>query len=129
LASVFIFVAGYPAIAQYLTFPSLRQPMPLLHNAVLRVPPVAPKISPEAAIADFNFIALPGTAIFAGTILAALWLGLSPGRIFGILGRTLKELAGSLLAISFMVGLAFITRYSGMDTVLGLSLTRTGMLY
>jgi lactate permease len=35
----------------------------------------------------------------------------------------------SLLAISFMVGLAFITRYSGMDTVMGLSLTRTGVLY
>ena len=33
----------------------------------------------------------------------------------------------SLLAISFMVGLAFVTRYSGMDTVLGLSLTRTGV--
>ena len=36
------------------------------------------------------------------------------------------RLAPSLLAISFMVGLAFVTRYSGMDTVLGLSLTRTG---
>ena len=35
----------------------------------------------------------------------------------------------SLLAISFMVGLAYVTRYSGMDTVLGLSLTRTGWLY
>jgi lactate permease len=34
-----------------------------------------------------------------------------------------------LLAISFMVGLAYITRYSGMDTVLGLSLTRTGWFY
>ena len=33
----------------------------------------------------------------------------------------------SLLAISFMVGLAFVTRYSGMDTVMGLSLTRTGV--
>src|SRR5438105_12628628 len=35
----------------------------------------------------------------------------------------------SLLAISFMVGLAFVTRYSGMDTVLGMSLTRTGWFY
>ena len=32
----------------------------------------------------------------------------------------------SLVAISFMVGLAYVTKYSGMDTVLGLSLTRTG---
>ena len=36
------------------------------------------------------------------------------------------QLLPSLLAISFMVGLAYVTRYSGMDTVLGLSLTRTG---
>ena len=28
-----------------------------------------------------------------------------------------------------MVGLAYVTRYSGMDTVLGLSLTNTGWLY
>jgi lactate permease len=35
----------------------------------------------------------------------------------------------SLLAIGFMVGLAYVTRYSGMDTVLGLSLTGTGSLF
>ena len=35
----------------------------------------------------------------------------------------------SLLAISFMVALAYVTRYSGMDTVLGLSLTGTGWLF
>jgi lactate permease len=34
-----------------------------------------------------------------------------------------------MLAISFMVGLAYVTRYAGMDTVLGLSLTRTGWIY
>jgi lactate permease len=129
LASVFIFIAGYPAINKYLTFASLRQAMPMLHNAVLRVPPVAPSSSPEAAIVDLNIFALPGTAIFVGTILASLWLGLSLGKTFRILGQTFRELIPSLLAISFMVGLAYVTRYSGMDTVMGLSLTRTGMLY
>ena len=129
LASVFIFIAGYPAINKYLIFPSMRQPMPMLHNAVLRVPPVAPAASPEAAIVDLNVIALPGTAIFVGTILASLWLGLSLSRTMGILARTVRELIPSLLAISFMVGLAYVTRYSGMDTVMGLSLTRTGVLY
>jgi lactate permease len=34
-----------------------------------------------------------------------------------------------MLAISFMVGLAYVTKYAGMDTVLGLSLTRTGWIY
>ena len=61
---------------------------------------------------------------------AALILGmrLAP-RYCEILGRTFVELVPSLLAISFMVGLAFVTRYSGMDTVLGLSLTRTGWAF
>lgn len=128
LASVFIFIAGYPAINKYLTFQSFKQPMPMLHNAVIRVPPVAPNL-PEGAIVDLNLLSLPGTAIFIGTILASLWLGLSIGRTFRILARTFRELIPSLAAISFMVGLAYVTRYSGMDTVMGLSLTRTGVLY
>ena len=51
---------------------------------------------------------------------------MSPARIARTFGRTVVHLMPSLLAISFMVGLAYVTRYSGMDTVLGLSLTRTG---
>ena len=51
---------------------------------------------------------------------------MSPARIARTFGRTVIHLLPSLLAISFMVGLAYVTRYSGMDTVLGLSLTRTG---
>lgn len=128
LASVFIFIAGYPAINKYLTWQSLKQPMPMLHNAVIRAPPVAPNL-PEGAIVDLNLLSLPGTAIFVGTILASLWLGLSLDKTLNILARTFKELIPSLAAISFMVGLAYVTRYSGMDTVMGLSLTRTGALY
>jgi lactate permease len=128
-ASVFIFIFGLPAINRQLSFDALKQPMPLLHNSVLKVPPVAPGPTPEAAIADLNVIALPGTAIFIGAIIAAVLLGLPLGKTFKILGQTFRDLIPSLLAISFMVGLAFITRYSGMDTVMGLSLTRTGVLY
>ena len=129
LASIFIFVAGLPAMNRTLTFASLRQPVPYLHNLVYRVPPVVPAPAPEAAIADLNVIALPGTAVFVGAALAALLLGLSVRRLLQILGRTFVELTPSLLAISFMVGLAYVTRYSGMDTVLGLSLTRTGWAF
>jgi lactate permease len=49
-----------------------------------------------------------------------------PLRIVQTFGRTVVNLTPSLLAISFMVGLAYVTRYSGMDTILGLSLTHTG---
>ena len=43
--------------------------------------------------------------------------------------QTARKMIPSLLAISFMVALAYVTRYSGMDTVLGLSLTHTGRAY
>jgi lactate permease len=60
-------------------------------------------------------------------LLAVPFLGMSFGRASRSLGRPFAT--PILLAISFMVGLAFVTRYSGMDTVLGLSLTRTGWVY
>jgi lactate permease len=126
LASVFIFISGLPATNKFLSFAALKQPMPLLHNAVFRVPPVVPAPAPEAAVMDLNILAMPGTAILFGAVLAGLLLGLSLAKIFRIFLGTLVELIPSLLAISFMVGLAFVTRYSGMDTVLGLSLTHTG---
>ncbi len=129
LASVFIFVWARPELAPYLNFSALKPPMPILHRAVLRVPPVVPEPTPEDAIADLNVVSLPGTAVFLGAVLAALVLGLSPARIARTFVRTVVHLTPSLLAISFMVGLAYVTRYSGMDTVLGLSLTRTGPAY
>lgn len=129
LASIFIFIFGLPAISKHLSIDALKQPMPFLHNLVLKAPPVAPAPLPEAAVADFNFIALPGTAIFMATIIAALLLGLPLGKTLRMLAGTFRELIPALLAISFMVGLAFITRYAGMDTVMGLSLTRTGVFY
>src|SRR5262249_49891181 len=46
-----------------------------------------------------------------------------------VFGRTCLHLAPSMLAILCMVSLAFVTRYAGMDTVLGLSMTRTGMAF
>jgi lactate permease len=129
LASVFIFVCGMPDLNRYLKAPWLNFPVPGLHNAVVRVPPAVPKPTPEEAKMDLNVLALPGTAVFVGAFLSAMLLGMPFGRACAILGRTFRQLVPSLLAISFMVGLAYVTRYSGMDTVLGLSLTNTGWLY
>lgn len=129
VCSVFIFVGGMPSLNKYLKIPALSFPMPGLHNAVIRVPPVAPVPTPEPALLDLNIFALPGTAVFAGTFLCAILFGMPFSRIFRLLGQTFRQLIPSLLAISFMVGLAYVTRYSGMDTVLGLSLTRTGWLF
>src|SRR5262249_8096075 len=74
-------------------------------------------------------VSLPGTAVFLGAAISALLLGMPPARVARTLLKTFVQLGPSLLAISFMVGLAYVTRYSGMDTVLGLSLARTGWAF
>src|SRR5262249_14867265 len=126
-ASALVFLWALPAFAQYIRFPAFGFPLPGLHNLVIRMPPVVPGPTGEPAIVDLNVLALPGTAVFAGAFLAALLLGMPVVQALRMLGRTFRQLVPSMLAISFMVGLAYVTKYSGMDTVLGLSLTRTGL--
>jgi lactate permease len=129
IASVLIFVTALPAIARYLNFPALSLPMPLLHRAVLKMPPVVPQPTPEDAIVNLNFIAIPGSVVFIAGLLAASLARLPIARTLQLFRNTLVQTLPSTLAITFMVGLAYVTRYSGMDTVLGLSLTGTGVLF
>ena len=129
IASILIFVTGLPAISRHLNFDALRTPMPFLHNAVLKMPPVAPMPTPEDATVNLNFVAIPGTVLFVSAVVAA-FLARLPWRTTARLFRnTVVQMTPSMLAISFMVGLAYVTRYSGMDTVMGLSLTGTGWLF
>jgi lactate permease len=129
LASVFIFVSGVPSINKAFTFEALKRPFPGLHNLVMRVPPVVPSPAAESAIADMNVLPNPGTAIFLAGIISALAIGLSLKEALRIFGKTLMRLTPSMLAICCMLGLAFVTKYSGSDTTLGLSMTRTGSAY
>jgi len=129
IASILIFVTGLPSIARYLNFPALSIGMPLLHRAVLKMPPVVPQPAAEDAIVNLNFIAIPGTVVFIAGVVAAAVARLPLARTLQLFRRTLVQTRPSTLAISFMVGLAYVTRYSGMDTVLGLSLTGTGVLF
>jgi lactate permease len=129
IASVLIFVTGLPSIARYLNVAALRMPTPFLHNAVLRMPPVAPRPMPEDATINLNFLGIPGTVIFVAALVAALLARLPMRRTLRLFGETLVQMTPSVLAISFMVALAYVTRYSGMDTIMGLSLTGTGRLF
>jgi lactate permease len=129
VASVLIFLSGLPSVGRFVNFDALRMPMPFLHNAVLKMPPVAPVPTPEDATVNLNFVAIPGTVIFVSAVIAALLAGLPLRRTAHLFMQTVVQMTPSLLAISFMVGLAYVTRYSGMDTVLGLSLTGTGSLF
>ena len=102
---------------------------PCLHGKVSRTTPVVTKPTPEAARFDFNWLTATGTACFLAAILAGLLLGLGFRRIFGIFGKTLVRLRFAIIAMTCMLGIGYVTRYSGMDAVLGLAFTRTGWLF
>jgi lactate permease len=102
---------------------------PNLHNKVFRTTPVVPKPTPEAARFDFNWLTATGSACFLAAILAGLLLGVRPLKLLGIFGGTLKRLRFAIVAMTCMLGLGYVTRYSGMDAVLGLAFTRTGWFF
>jgi lactate permease len=56
-------------------------------------------------------------------------LGVSFGRLFGIIGETAKQLAFSMLTIASVLGLAFLMNYSGATGTLGLAFAATGAAF
>jgi lactate permease len=102
---------------------------PYLHGKVFRTAPVVQKATAEGARFDFNWLTATGTGCFIAAILAGLLLGLGPGKLLQIFGRTLARLRFAIVAMTCMLGLGYVTRYSGMDAVLGLAFTRTGWFF
>jgi len=103
--------------------------VPFLHKTVLRAPPVVPVPTPESAKFDFNWLTATGTACFLAALLAGTLLGLRPAALLRIFRGTLYRMRFAALAMACMIGLGYVTRYSGMDAVLGLAFTRTGWLF
>jgi lactate permease len=146
ILSIFVLCWGLPSIKTALnqaTTPSFKAVMadgkprsgppgwdwPYLHGRVSRTAPVAAKPTPEAARFDFNWLTATGTGCFLAAILAGLLLGLRFAQLSMIFGRTLVRLRFAIIAMTCMLGIGYVTRYSGMDAVLGLAFTRTGWLF
>jgi lactate permease len=100
-----------------------------LHAKVFRTAPVVQKPAAEAARFDFNWLTATGTGCFLAALFAGAILGLKPGKMFQIFGRTLYRLRFAIVAMTCMLGLGYVTRYSGMDAILGLAFTRTGWFF
>ncbi|MDQ3820395.1 MAG: L-lactate permease [Acidobacteriota bacterium] len=135
ILSVFVFVWGLPPVKDAMnrwTTPAYERKgwdVPLLNNSVMRAAPVVSKPAPEAAKYDLNWLSATGTGCFLAAVVSGLLLGVRPKELLKIFGKTLRRMRFAVLAIMFMLGLGFVTRYSGMDAVLGLAFTRTGLLF
>ena len=130
ILSVVVFIWGIPAVKAWLDGLSvIRIPVPYLHQAILRVPPVVPAPHTEAAIYSINWLSATGSGIFIAAITAGVAMGASVGEMARVYWKTLKLVRLSLVTISAMMAVGFTTRYSGLDATLGLAFAQTGMLY
>jgi len=130
ILSVLVGLWGTPVIKNGLDKISLfKFPVHGLHMMVQRMPPVVVKPTPEPAVFMLNWLSMTGTGIFIASILSGIVAGLSLGRMIKLYGRTLVKVRFSLLTISAMMAIGFLTRYSGLDATMGLAFARTGALY
>jgi len=130
ILSVLVFVWGLPSVKNALNAlfaPSF--PITGLHQAIEKMPPVVPKATKEAAVYSFNLLSATGTGILVAAIVGGLLMKYNPMRLVNEYGATLWKVRYSLLTIVLMLGLGTLTRYSGLDTTLGLAFANTGVLY
>jgi lactate permease len=129
---VFCAIWGIPTWKKYLNTHAWLPvwEMPRLHNLVQRMPPVAAAgAKPEAAKFTLNWLSAAGTGVFLAALLTGLVLRLSAAQWKQAVARTASRMKTPVLVIGQVLGLGFLTRYSGTDAVLGLAFTNAGALY
>ncbi len=130
ILTVIVFVWALPTTKALLAgVAETKLPIPWLHQAVMKAPPLAPKLKAEDAIFTLNPLTATGTAPLLAALLSGFLLGLRPWPLARLYGLTLWRLRRSLLTISTMLALAFASRYAGLDATLGLAFASTGALF
>jgi len=128
--SVLVFAWGTPTVKGKLDkISNPKFPIVGLHQMVQRVPPVVRKPTPEAAVFSLTWLSATGSGILVAALISGLIMGFSPWALVKTYGRTLVRVRFSLVTISAMMAIGFLTRYSGLDATMGLAFARAGSLY
>ena len=130
ILTVFVFIWGLPAVRAY--FNGIFAPkfaIEGLHKLVEKMPPVVPLPTKESAEYVFGLLSATGTGILLSAIVGGLAMKYSPLALLRHYGKTLWLVRYSLITIVLMLALGTLTRYSGLDTTLGLAFANTGIFY
>ena len=130
ILTLFVVVWGLPQFTRWLDAISLvRWHVAGLDRVVSRMPPVVSRPTPETAIFVFNWLTATGTGILAAALVAAMVMGLRLREIGQVFWKTVVFTRFTMLTIAALMGMAFVSRFCGLDATLGLALARTGRLY
>ncbi|HEY2013483.1 MAG TPA: L-lactate permease [Bryobacteraceae bacterium] len=129
LLAAFVVLWGAPPVVKFLDRYSWKQPVPGLHQLVVRVPPVVPVEHREDAFFDISWLSTVGTGTFIAGLIAGPLVGLSFKQTIRVFIRSTWRLRLSVLAIMAMLGLGYLTRYCGMDATMGMAMAHTGVMF
>lgn len=130
ILALFVFLWGTPQLRAMLDGIWIAKvPVAGLHQMVQKVPPVVAAPHLEAAVLNLNLLSATGSGILIAAILSGLYLGYGLLDLVRMYGRTVHLVRFSLVTISCMMAVGFITRYAGADATLGLALASTGWAY
>jgi lactate permease len=129
LLVVLVLLWGAAPVKAWLDQATLKFPWPGLDAQITRIPPVVAKAGPYAASLTLALVSAAGTATMLATFLAAPLLGVSLGRLAGIIGRTFKELALTILTIASVLAIAYVMNYAGLTATLALAFAATGVAF
>jgi lactate permease len=128
--SVLVFAWGTPTVKSKLDkLSSPKFPIVGLHQMVQRVPPVVRKPTAEGAVFVLSWLSATGSGILVAALISGLIMGYTPWALVKSYGKTIVRVRFSLVTISAMMAIGFLTRYSGLDATMGLAFARAGTLY
>ncbi|MDE2369737.1 MAG: L-lactate permease [Burkholderiales bacterium] len=130
ILTLFVFIWGLPQVKAFcngIFAPSF--PIAGLDKMVEKVAPAVHQPTKEGAVYVFGLLSATGTGIFIAALVSGLAMKVGLGKIFATYGRTIWLVRYSLATIVLMLGLGTLTRYSGLDTTLGLAFATTGVFY
>jgi lactate permease len=106
-------------------------PVPALDRESYRDPRLRSSRRNVAEGAKFNFcwLTAPGSAVFGSALLSMVLLRMTRLQVMRVLRRTCVQMTIPIPTIACMLGLSYVTRYSGMDATLGVAFAGTGLLY
>lgn len=141
LMSIFVFAWGTPQVRTLLNggtaaepnflfgVSRLELPVPLLHRAVQRTPPVVKSVKVEDALFRIDWLAATGTGLLLSALVSGFLRGFRGGSLVNIYVGTVLRCRTSLLTISAMIALGFVTKAAGIDATMGLAFAATGALF
>ncbi|MGQ0457185.1 MAG: L-lactate permease [Hyphomicrobium sp.] len=130
ILAAFVFLWGTPQVRAALDGIWVEKlPVSGLHELVQKTPPVVAKPHAESAIFNLNLLSATGTGILIAAVISGLYLGYSLAGLAHMYARTLYLVRYSLITISCMMAIGFVTRYAGTDATLGLAMAGAGWAY